>query len=210
MATAEENGILGPLRQLLSDRQSPESKALYLQLAQFTHARVVRLSRSRYNDLLSSAAQEDVVSDVLYQLMSGTLAQFRGHTIGELLAFVHTVTDRSLWRAAQKVIREREALRGSVGDVVRDWNATAPRPDQVVMSIPQPPISEQDQGYLLDLIRSGSQADYARASGVSRAAVTQRVQRIRKRIAALSEREQATTEAWLRHSAVRISAGDEA
>jgi len=206
MKTAEEKGILGPLRQLLSDRQSPESKALYIQIAKFTHSRVIRLSRIRYSDLLSGAAQEDIVSEVLYQLMSGTLAQFRGHTIGELLAFVRTVTDRSVWRSAQKLIREREALKGTVGEVVREWTSSAPRPDQVVMSIPQPPLSEQDARYLLDLVRSGSQAEFARSSGVSRAAVTQRVQRIRKRIAQLSVSEQATTETWLRHSAVRMSA----
>ena len=206
MTTAEENGILGPLRQLLSDRQSPEAKALYLQLAQFTGGRVSRLARCRYPDLLTESDQEDIVSDVLYQLMSGTLAQFRGTSIGELLAFVRTVTDRSLWRLAQRRIREREALAGEAGEAVRSWSSPPPHPDQAVLVIPTTPLSETDASYLLSLVEAGSQADFARQQGVSRAAVTQRIQRIRRRIAAMSTREQATTEAWLRHSAARLSA----
>jgi DNA-directed RNA polymerase specialized sigma24 family protein len=206
MMTAEENGILGPLRQLLSDRQSPESKALFLQLAQFAGGRVSRLARSRYPDLLSESDQEDVVSDVLYQLMSGTLAQFRGTSIGELLAFVRTISDRSLWRLAQRRIRERDALAGEAGEAVRGWTSPATRPDQTILSIPTTPLSDTDASYLLSLVEAGSQADFARQQGVSRAAVTQRLQRIRRRISAMSTREQATTEAWLRHSAARISA----
>ncbi|MFT4979796.1 MAG: hypothetical protein ACI8S6_005708 [Myxococcota bacterium] len=119
------------------------------------------------------------------------------------------MADRSLWRAAQKIIRERDALRGMVGEIVREWTSASPRPDQALFSIPPSPLSPQDSEYLIELIRSGSQAEMARVSGVSRAAVTQRIQRIRRRIAELSRAEQDTAETWLRHTAVRIAAGGE-
>ncbi|MEL6345521.1 MAG: hypothetical protein AAFV53_20600 [Myxococcota bacterium] len=201
----DENGILAPLRQLLANRRSPEARALYLQLAEYTNSRVSRLTRSRYADLLSQAEQEEIVGEVLYQLMSGTLAQFRGQTLGELLAFVRTITDRCLWRTAKRRIRERDALAGEAGEHVRDWNSVSARPDQVLVAIPQTPLAQSDADYLIGLFQSGSQANYARACGVSRAAVTQRVQRIRKRIASMSEAEQATTEAWLRNTVAMLA-----
>lgn len=206
MTAAKDNGILVPLRQLLSNRRSAEARALYLQIAQYTGSRVARLTRSRYADLLSDAEQEEVVGEVLYQLMSGTLAQFRGQSLGELLAFVRTITDRCLWRTAQRRIRERDALTGEVGEIVREWTATTTRPDQAIVAIPKTPLNEKDAAYLLGLFQAGSQANYARSCGVSRAAVTQRVQRIRRRIESMSEAEQATTEAWLRNSLVRLAA----
>lgn len=200
MSTAEETGILGPLRQLLSDRQSPESRALFIQVASFVHQRVLRLSRQRYADLFCSATHEDIVSDVLYVLMSGALAQFRGRTMGELLSYVRTVSDRRIWRAAQRLIRERDALAGVVGDVVRDWAVKVPMPDQVEFGASESPLSAEDARYLLALLHSGSQAHFARASGVSRAAVTQRLQRIKRRIQELSQEDRDMAQRWLRGS----------
>jgi len=197
--------IRDPLRQLLASRCSPEARALYLKLARFVDLRVQRIVRDRYSDLLSAADREDVVGDVLYLLMSGTLAQFRGQSLPELLGFVRTVTDRNLWRAAQKKIRDRNALTGELAEEIRGWSSAPLRPDQALFSLPQPPISEQDATYLVDLFQVGSQSALARQQGVSRAAVTQRIQRIRRRIQRLSAQDQDTTETWLRSTAVRIS-----
>ena len=64
------------------------------------------------------------MGEVLFELMSGALAGFRGHTLGELTAYVRCICDRMLWRAAQKQIRERDTLSetGGMADVVREWN----------------------------------------------------------------------------------------
>ena len=99
------------LELLLSDRHSPEAKALFVHLAGYVDRRSSRVVRQRYDDLLSEAQREEIVSDVLYELMSSALAGFRGHTLGELTAYVRCICDRQIWRTAQKRIRERDALR---------------------------------------------------------------------------------------------------
>ena len=185
---------------LQTDPGSAEAIRLYRRLERFVKGRVYRMGRCRYRDLLSEAALEDVISEVLYQLISGALLQFRGHTLSEVLGFARTIADRTLWRAARRRIRERETL-SALEEDIQAWNVRSQRPDQTLIAIPETPLCDADADYLLALIEAGNHATLARTLGVSRAAVTQRVQRIRARIAQLSPREQATAESWLRHSA---------
>ena len=187
---------------LQTDPHHAEALRLYRRLELFVKGRVYRMGRSRYRDLLCESALEDVISEVLYQLMSGALWQFRGSTLSELLGFAKTISDRNLWRTARKRIRERDALQEQEEEI-QAWACASPRPDHTLIAIPQTPLCEPDATYLLALIDAGSHAHLARELGVSRAAVTQRVQRIRSRIDQLSEEERATAESWLRHSAAR-------
>ena len=199
----DQTDIRPQLRLLLADRHSPEARALFLTLAGYAHSRVRRHARSRYGDLLGAPDEEELVADVLLQLMAGSLATFRGHSLPELLAFVRSICDRSVWRLARLRRRERDTLEGPVGEEVRGWNAASPSPEASVRMVPASPLNQADQGYLMELLEAGSKAEMARLQGVSRAAVTQRVQRIRARIEQLSPRDQATAEAWLRGSAER-------
>jgi len=205
MVDTQQFDVRVQVRALIADRHTAEARELYLTLARYSHSRVRRHARSRYPDLLSAADEEEMVGEVLYQLMSGALARFRGGTVAELLAFARSVCDRVVWRTARKKRRERDALDGEAGDHVRAWSGHVASPEQAVRIVPDTPLSEKDQHYLLDLLKAGSRSEYARQAGVSRAAVTQRVQRIRARIHLLSERDQEATEAWLRASADRLS-----
>lgn len=189
------------LRRIAADRTSPEAQALFLTLTGYVDRRVRRIAGARYSDLLGAAEQEEIVGEVLYQLMAGSLAQFRGDTLPELLGFVRSISDRCVGRAARKRLRERAALDVEGQDAVRAWMGVLPQPDQAVHFAPASPLSAQDEGYLRELLQAGSRAEYARSNGVSRAAVTQRVQRIRSRIESLPEREQQAAEGWLHHEA---------
>ena len=204
VASSPNPDVREQVRALIADRHTPEARALYLELARYVHGRVHRHARSRYGDILSDSDEEELVGEVLYQLVSGGLASFRGHSLPELLGFCRSVSDRVVWRAARKRLRERDSLEGVAGEHVRDWSGHLPGPDEAVRMMPEPSISETDQDYLLALLQAGSRSDFAREEGVSRAAVTQRVQRIRARIHALSEQEQQATEIWLRQRAQQL------
>lgn len=193
--------IRGPVSALLADRTSAEARALYLTVARYIDGRVTRVSRARYADLLPRARQEELVGEVLLELMSGSLSGFRGQSLPELLGYVRRICDRVCWRAARRVIRERDALEGEVGDIVRGWNATAPNPEAAARMSPDSPFDDKDQAYLLALLEAGSRSEHARREGVSRAAVTQRVQRIRRRISEMSRLDQSAAEAWMRERA---------
>lgn len=196
--------IRDQIRQLALDRHSAESKALFITLIKYVESRVKTVARNTASDLLAGSELEEIVSDVMLQLMSGSLAQFRGGTLPELLAYVRTVTDRRLWRVGRRKIKERKALELLDAEVSRAWSRTIAPPDEQVVIIPETPLSEQDQVYLRDLLHAGSKAAYARENSLSRAAVTQRVQRIRKRIDALDAMEQMAVDAWLRHTARNV------
>ena len=181
---------------LAANRQCPEARALYVTLAKSVHRRVQWRARAHYSDLVSRIDCEEVTADVLMQLMCGSLARFRGDTMGELIAFVRAISDRALWRFARRRLRERDALEGQAGECVRDWNAKLPNPEQALEWKPEPFLDEKDANYLKALLHAGSRADFARTAGVSRAAVTQRVQRIRARIDALPKAQRDATEKW--------------
>ncbi|MFT5684366.1 MAG: hypothetical protein ACI8RZ_005307 [Myxococcota bacterium] len=201
----EEAVFTAALCALQTNPHAKEALRLYQRMERFVKGRVYRMGRIRYRDLLCEATLEDVISEVLYQMLSGALLQFRGHTLSELLGFSRTIADRTLWRAARRRIRERETLL-VLAEEIQGWSVRPLRPDQSLIAVPQTPLSDSDSDYLLSLLKAGSHACLARELEVSRAAVTQRVQRIRARIAKLSEVEQATAECWMRQSAARYRA----
>jgi len=194
-------GELQPqLRLLLADRTSPEAGAFFQLLMKYVHKRTVAVSRHCGNALAASE-QEEVVAEVLLQLMQGSLAAFRGQSIPELYAFVRTIADRTTWRVIRRKEREQNALKGEGADAVEGWQGKMPRPDAEAERVAESPLSEADQTYLHDLLAAGTKAELARRAGVSRAAVTQRVQRIRKRVAELGPRERSSHEVWLKRAA---------
>lgn len=188
------------LHALQTAPSSPEAIRLYRRLERFVKGRVYRTGRHRYRDLLSDSALEDVSSEVLYQLLSGALLRFRGSSLPEMLGFARTIADRTLWRTARRRIRERETL-SERKEEIQQWCVPSPRPDQRIIAVPRSPLCDADTHYLLSFLKAGSHATLARTLGVSRAAVTQRVQRIRQRISQLSPDQQATAKSWLRQSA---------
>lgn len=196
------------LRLLVADRSSPEAAAMFQVLLKYVHRRVVTVSRT-CGGALGESQQEEVAAEVLLQLMQGALARFRGDSLGELYAFVRTIADRSAWRAIRRLERERNLLQGAGAELVEDWNAPAVRPDKHLELIADSPLSDNDQQYLRDLLEAGSKAELARKAGVSRAAVTQRVQRIRARIAELEPGERMAHDVWM-HQAARTALEHEA
>lgn len=191
------------LRALLADRRSSEARALFELLTRYTHRRVASVNRHCGNALASSE-QEEVVADALLQLLQGSLATFRGTTVPELLGFVRTIADRTTWRTIRRRDRERALLHKEATSVVEEWNARLPPPDAGSERVTDSPLSEADQEYLFSLLRAGSKAELARQAGVSRAAVTQRVQRIRNRVAELSANARMQHEVWLTQAARRV------
>jgi hypothetical protein len=204
---SDQPNIRAALDQLLANRHTGEARALYTTLARYAHRRVENIARRRYSDILAAPDREDLVAEVLYQLMCGALARFQGTTTGELLAFVRTISDRHVNHAAHKRIRERNTLAGEVGDTVRAWMSREPSPDETVRMGVECPLSEEDAQYLTSLFVSGSRADLARTRGISRAAVTQRLTRIKGRIDALPRRQQSDAKVWIEDLAHRSSEG---
>jgi len=199
--------VRAALDNLLADRHSQEAKALFLHLAGYVDRRLQRVVRTRYDDLLSEAHREEIVGEVLFELMSGALAGFRGHTLGELTAYVRRICDRQAWRCAQRRIRERDVLkeRSPGAAAVRGWSGEVHAPDAHLRLSTENPLDPVDTEYLQALLQAGSRAEFARVQGVSRAAVTQRVQRIKRRIAQMSEHEQAAAQAWFEREADRVA-----
>jgi len=190
------------LRLLLADRRSPEARALFDVLCRYAHRRVAIVSR-HCGGALVEAEQEEAVAEVLLQLMQGSLAAFRGETLPELLGFVRTIADRTTWRMIRRRDRERALIQGDTS-LVEDWSAALPRPDAHLEMVPASPLPDADQIYLLQLLQAGSKAELARRAGVSRAAVTQRVQRIRLRVAELPAPARLAHEVWLNQAARRV------
>lgn len=190
------------IRQLLSDRHSLGAKAMFEVLSRYTHRRVAVVSRHCGN-VLGDSEQEEVVGEVLLQLMQGSLVAFRGETLPELLGFVRTIADRTAWRLIRRRDRERSLLQTD-GRMVEEWTPSLPQPDAHVEVVPTSPLPGSDQAYLRELLSAGSKAEYARRSGVSRAAVTQRVQRIRQRIADLPSMDRMAHDVWMNQAARRV------
>lgn len=202
-ADGDPDAFRDQLARVAANRHSPEAAALYKVLFDYVERRVRRVSASAR---LSPGEQEEVVGDVLLQLMKGSLASFRGGSLPELLGFVRTITDRAAWRVVRSRERERRALEEAGTDGMERWTAPAPAGADQVEVVGETPLSEVDQAYLLDLLRAGSKAEYARRAGVSRAAVTQRVKRISDRLAALGARERESHDVWLEQAATAVLA----
>jgi hypothetical protein len=197
---SEMSDLHTQIRLLTADRHSPEARALYAMLARYVDRRVHGVVRHAASDLLSPSEVEEVVADVMFQLVTGALLQFRGEVLGELMAFVRTVSDRRLWRTIKRKIREKRYLEQANVDDLRAREARL-QPDQLVHIVPDLPLGEDDEAYLRALLEAGSKAELARQRSLSRAAVTQRVQRIRKRIEALHPGQQLAVDAWLQQAA---------
>ena len=191
------------LRSLLADRNSLEARAFYEKILAYAGRRAHGMRRSCYNDLLTIDEIDEAVGEVLRRLITGALASFKGETLNELFAFVRTITDRVVWRVARKKLRERTALEGDAGEMALGWHTASSQREITIEVIPDVPLSETDQEFLRALVAAESKVEYSRRHGVSRAAVTQRVQRIRKRIAQLEPMQQGTVDAWLRIEARR-------
>ena len=102
-------------------------------------------------------------------------------------------------------VRERNAVERITDDRDARWTMAQVRaPDASAEVSPESPLPPEDQTYLIALLQAGSKADLARVAGVSRAAVTQRIQRIRDRIDSLAPRQRAAHEAWLGHQATAV------
>jgi len=199
----EEGDLQRKLRLLIADRHSPQAAQFFQLLMRYVHKRTVSVSRHCGNALTASE-QEEVVADVLLQLMQGALPAFRGHTVPELYAFVRTISDRTTWRVIRRKEREADTLQGEGAEVVEGWMSSLPRPDAEAERVADSPLSDKDQGYLRQLLRAGSKAELARQCGVSRAAVTQRVQRIKLRVAELGYQERMAHEVWMSRAAREV------
>lgn len=187
------------LRLLLADRSSPEAAAMFQVLMKYAHKRVISVSM-RCGNKLPHSRQEELVADILLQLMDGGLARFRGGSLPELLGFVRTIADRTTWRAVRSTEREQNALAEGDGELARRWSSKPKAPDELEIDA-ETPLSETDQAYLIALMQAGSKAELARTAGVSRAAVTQRVQRILSRVEALPKGQRMAHEVWMQQTA---------
>ena len=187
------------LADLLAGQQTAAARTLYAALHRTTSTRLRYRVHSRYSDLFSSTDEEDLTSEIMCVLLYGALQGFRGTSQGELISFVRTIVDRHLWRAARRRIRERGLLETHAGEAADAWGGTTVPPALEVglRAVSESPLPTTDADYLLGLLRAGSQASFAREQRVSRAAVTQRIQRIRRRIDGLTPAERDLTRTWL-------------
>lgn len=193
---------------IVAHRHSPEARALYLQLARYVDGRVRARCAHRYRSLLSGGEQDELVADVLYQLVSGALARFEGPDLASLLAYTRTIADRTVGHAARKRLRELRAVEGEEAPRIEAWHAVFAESSQVVVDCPPSPFGERDRQWLEELFRAGSRAELARQGGLSRAAITQRLQRVQERLARLSPAERERAGAWLEDLARRSERGE--
>lgn len=189
------------LEMLLADRRSPEARAFFGWLLGYVERRVTTVGRRFTPDLLHSSDLEEITSETLVQLIGGTLARFRGGSMGELVAYVRTVADRAVCHRVRRRLQERRTLQDRGAELAIEWVARLQDPDQAVRLVPDCPLPQADMDYLSALFVAGSKVEFARRNNVSRAAVTQRVQRIQARISALGPLERAATEAWMEQAA---------
>lgn len=186
------------LRRLLADRHGPEATAIFRTLLAFVSRRVARVAHGAARGLLTEADREEVIGEVMFQLMEGALGRFRGESMGELLAYVRTMTDRVALRRGHRRLRERDTVHDLFVEGAAAWTPEGPdAPDAGVEFDADSPLDAADQTYLEDLVHAGSKAALARQRGVSRAAVTQRVGRILSRVESLDAPQKAAHEAWL-------------
>lgn len=166
--------------------------ALYRKLLEYVHKRMRAVAATRCRNLFTDSELEEVVADVMVCMMTKALANFRGHCMPELIAYVRTVSDRTLYRVAEGRARERRHV------VHMEYEVTgAPGPESRIELVADSPLNAEDQRYLVGLIDAGSKAEHARRLGVSRAAVTQRIVRIKNRIETLPPMKRSAHEVWM-------------
>lgn len=189
---------------LLADRHSAEARAFFTWLLKYVERRVGSVGSRLYSDLLHPSELEEVTAEAMVQLVGGSLARFRGESMNELVAYVRVVADRAVCHRVRRRLLERRTLDERGEELSYAWSARLLDPFDAIRQIPDCPLDSKDMGYLVELLQAGSKGELARRQGVSRAAVTQRVQRIQARIQALGPRERAAAEAWLQHSARQV------
>lgn len=186
---------------LLADRHSPEARAFFAWLLRYVERRVTAVGSRLYPDLIQPSELEEITAEVMIQLVGGSLARFRGESTNELVAYVRVVSDRAVCHKVRRRLLERRTLENRGAELATAWAGRVDDASDVVRHVPDCPLQTADMDYLNALLRAGSKGELARRQGVSRAAVTQRVQRIQARIEALNPRERAAAEAWLEHAA---------
>ncbi len=186
------------IQRIAADRHSPEAKSLFAMLAEYCARRVQRVVRTNAPTLLSASDQEDIVAEVMIQMVQGSLLSFRGETVRQLLAFTRTVTDRCIWRAIKKARRKQQIEQ--LADE-RPVALSQANQERMVIMMGENPLTDEDERYLEALIAAGSKAELARQRGSSRAAITQRVQRIQSRIEKMNDRDRCAVEVWMEHQA---------
>ena len=92
---------------LLSGDQTEETRVLCALIVEIIRKRSHYRTCSRYRDLIGPSDLEDLSSEIMVVLLSGTLQMFRGGTHGELVCFLRTIVDRHLWRMVQHRLRKR-------------------------------------------------------------------------------------------------------
>lgn len=186
------------IQRIAADRHSHEAKSLFAMLAEYCARRVQRVVRTNAPRLLSASDQEDIVAEVMIQMVQGSLLSFRGETVRQLLAFTRTVTDRCIWRAIKKARRKQQIEQ--LADE-RPVALSQANQERMVIMMGENPLTDEDERYLEALIAAGSKAELARQRGSSRAAITQRVQRIQSRIEKMNDRDRCAVEVWMEHQA---------
>lgn len=189
---------------LLADRRSAEARAFFTWLLAYVERRVGIVGSRLYADLLNRSELEEIAAEAMVQLVGGSLARFRGESTNELVAYVRTVADRAVAHRVRRRLLERRTLDERGEELAWSWSARLLDPAEAIRQVPDCPLTPVDMDYLVELLRAGSKGELARRQGVSRAAVTQRVQRIQARIQALAPRERAAAEAWLEHAARQV------
>ncbi len=189
---------------LLADRHSPEARAFFTWLLRYVERRVGAVGARLYADLLQHSELEEITAEVMVQLVGGSLARFRGESMNELVAYVRVVADRGVCHRVRRRLLERRTLEARGEELVYAWSGRVDDPAEIVRHVPDCTMASSDMDYLVALLQAGSKVELARRQGVSRAAVTQRVQRIQARIEAMEPRERAAAEAWLEHTARQV------
>ena len=192
------------LELLLADRHSPEGRALGEVLLKYVQRRVQMVARKGFPTTFTFSELEEIIAEVMLHLLKGSLAQFRGNSLPELLGFVRTVSDRCVWRAARRNDRERAVVQAGSQEIVDKYASQQPISQNRVEVRADSPLDAEDQDYLRQLLSAGSKAEHARRRGVSRAAVTQRIKRIRVRVEALPVDDRTTHSVWMRQAARQI------
>lgn len=189
---------------LLADRHSPEARAFFAWLLRYVERRVTTVGSRLYPDLVQPSELEEITAETMVQLVGGSLARFRGESMNELVAYVRVIADRAVCHKVRRRLLERRTLENRGAELAASWTGRLDDSADLVRQVPDCPLQSSDMDYLTALLRAGSKGELARRQGVSRAAVTQRVQRIQARIDALAPRDRAAAEAWLEHAARQV------
>ena len=189
--------------------QRADRSVLQAAVAKWATFEVRSAHRSRYRDLLTDAEVEELAADVLGDLLGRSLARFEGQNDRQLYVYVRTTAHRAVSRAARRKVLDRQSvatLRKEAPPDLPPLVGRLPSPPRVRLRPEDPlPISAADEAYLRDLLAAeGKLAALAEARGVTRGSVTKMVQRILKRLDALSADERERVGEWAEATLVEL------